>query len=252
MKWLAWLCLTALLCACQTRSDSDNAKMDTDALTRARVHTDLAAGYYSRGQFEVALQELAVATQSFPRYAPAYNMLGLVYMELRELGLAQGNFQTALSISPNDSDTHHNYASFLCQNGRYEEAIQHFLKAIGNPLYTTPHRSYANAGVCAQKAGDTARAQEFFEAALKLQPLQADALFNMAQIAYQRGDFPNANIYLGRLLRTSESTPARALLAIKIARKVGDRNTEESQTLLLRRNFPNSPEAQLLRSGKLE
>lgn len=251
MKWFGLFLAAALLLGCQTRSDS-SAQNDSDALARARIHTDLAASYYSRGQYEVALQELAVATQAFPRYAPAYNMLGLVHMELRELSLAQSNFQTALSISPNDFDTHHNYASFLCQNGRYDEAIRHFLKAIENPLYTTPERSYANAGICAQKFGDPARAQEFFEAALKLQPLQTDALFNMAQLFYQRGDFQNANLYLAHLLRSSESTPSRALLAIKIARKVGDRNTEESQTLLLRRNFPNSAEAQLLRSGKLE
>lgn len=250
MRWLVLSWVFALLIGCQSRPDV--SQTDPDALARARVHTDLAAGYYSRGQFEIALQELAIATQAFPRYAPAYNMLGLVYMELRDLGLAQNNFQTALSISPNDSDTHHNYASFLCQNGRYEEAIRHFLQAIENPLYTTPQRSYANAGICAQKAGDMAQAQTFFEAALKLQPLQADALFNMAQIAYQRGDYQNANLYLARLLRSSEPSPARALLAIKIARKVGDRNTEESQALLLRRNFPNSAEAQLLRSGKIE
>lgn len=251
MKWFL-LFAALLLGACQTRPDAASSQLDSDALARARVHTDLAAGYYSRGQFEIALQELAIATQAFPGYAPAYNMLGLVYMELRDLGLAQSNFQRALAISPNDSDTHHNYASFLCQNGRYEEAIRHYLSAIENPLYATPQRSYANAGVCALKAGDTPRAQGFFEAALKLQPLQADALFNMAQIAYQRGNYADANVYLGRLLRASEPSSARALLAIKIARKLGDRNTEESQALLLRRNFPNSPEAQLLRSGKIE
>lgn len=251
MKWLAAVLLVLTLAGCQTRPDAA-AQADPDALARARVHTDLAAGYFSRGQHDVALQELAIATQAFPRYAPAHNMLGLVYMELRDLSLAQQSFQTALSINPNDSDTHHNFATFLCQNGRYEEAIGHFLQAIQNPLYTSPHRSYANAGVCARKAGDTARAQSYFDAALKLQPLQADALFNMAELAYARGDYQNANLYLGRLLRASEPSPARALLAIKIARKVGDRNLEESQALVLRRNFPNSSEAQLWRSGKFE
>lgn len=251
MKWLAIVLLALGLAACQSRPDNA-AQGDSDALARARVHTDLAAGYFSRKQYDVALQELEIARQAYPRYAPAHNMLGLVYMELRDLSLAQQSFQTALSINPNDSDTHHNFATFLCQNGRYEEAIGHFLKAIENPLYMSAHRSYANAGVCARKAGDISRAQSYFEAALKLQPLQADALFNMADLAYARGDYQNANIYLGRLLRASEPSAARALLAIKIARKVGDRNLEESQALVLRRHFPNSPEALAWRSGKLE
>ena len=41
---------------------------------RAQLHTELAAGYYERGQMEVALEELNLAIKIDPTYAQAYNI----------------------------------------------------------------------------------------------------------------------------------------------------------------------------------
>ncbi|HEY8623393.1 MAG TPA: hypothetical protein VIM74_05965, partial [Casimicrobiaceae bacterium] len=46
---------------------------------RARMHTDLAGGYYQRGQMDIAIEELNLAAAADPGYAPAYNIYGLVY-----------------------------------------------------------------------------------------------------------------------------------------------------------------------------
>ena len=43
----------------------------------------------------VALDELRIATRADSSYAPTYSMFGLVYMDLREKGLAEENFQQA-------------------------------------------------------------------------------------------------------------------------------------------------------------
>src|SRR5437867_1018176 len=51
---------------------------------RARMHTDLAAGYYERGQMDVALDELNIAVTLDPNNAQAYNVYGLVYSVLGE------------------------------------------------------------------------------------------------------------------------------------------------------------------------
>ena len=40
----------------------------------AKVHTELAAAYYERKQYAVALQEVGVATQADADYAPAFSM----------------------------------------------------------------------------------------------------------------------------------------------------------------------------------
>ncbi len=117
------------------------------ARERARIHTELAGSYYQRGNLGVALAEARTAIAADSSYAPAYNVLGLVYSDLRENGEAEGAFERSLRLNPNDPDANHNYAWFLCENKREEEAIRYFLLAIRHPLYATPQKSYAMAAL---------------------------------------------------------------------------------------------------------
>jgi type IV pilus assembly protein PilF len=63
---------------------------------RARIHTELAGAYYQRGNLGVALAEARIATGADSGYAPAYNVLGLVYGDLREKELAEEAFERSL------------------------------------------------------------------------------------------------------------------------------------------------------------
>lgn len=219
---------------------------------RARIHTELAAGYFELGNLGVALEEVKEALRADANYGPAYNVAGLVYAQLREDRLAEENFQRALRINPHDHDANHNYGSYLCQRKREEEAIKHFLAAVRNPLYKTPERSYVNAGICARRVGDLSRAQEFFALALKVRPDLPQALFQMAELAYGRGDYGEAKTYLDRLVRVGPETAEVLWLGLRIERRLGDRDTEASYALRLRRNFPGSREAQALNAGRFE
>ena len=49
----------------------------TDADRRARVRMELASGYYSRGQYETALDEVKLALAVKPELPDAYNLRGL-------------------------------------------------------------------------------------------------------------------------------------------------------------------------------
>jgi len=225
---------------------------ETELQTRARLHTELAAGYYELGNYGVALQEAHEALKSDPEYAPAYNVLGLVYAELHDDKTAEANFQHALRVNPLDSDSNNNYGSFLCQRKREQESIKYFLAALRNPLYTTPDKSWVNAGLCARQVGDLGSAEEYFQKALKVRPGQPQALFQMADIAFKRGNFPEAKSYLTRL--QSEMTPGAEVLwlALRVERQLGDRNAEASLAFQLRKNFPDSREARALAAGQYE
>jgi len=228
-------------------------EQQADARTRADLHTQLGAGYYELRNFAVALQELNEALRADPNYGPAYNMLGLVYMELREDAAAEQNFSHALRINPLDSDAHNNFGWFLCQRKRYAEGLKHFMDAVKNPLYRTPDKSYVNAGLCARESGDQAAAAEYFQRALSTQPSQPQALFQLADMAFNRGDAAAAKQYLERLSRTGSALNAEALwLALRVERRLGDREAEASYGLQLRRNFPNSRETQALLNRQYE
>src|SRR5438132_13764663 len=85
---------------------------EASPLQRAQIKTDLAAGYYERGQFEVALEVLDEAQRLEPNYARAYNIYGLVYTMLGEPQKAEANFQRALSLAPNDPEIRANWGGF--------------------------------------------------------------------------------------------------------------------------------------------
>src|SRR5258708_11770837 len=118
----------------------------------------------------------------------AYNVLGLVYGDLREKDLAEEAFERSLRLNPNDPDANHNYAWFLCENKREEEAIRYFLMAIRHPLYATPQKSYVMAAVCSMRKDNERDAHDYLGSALKLDPNYYPALINLAQLKYRRGE----------------------------------------------------------------
>lgn len=255
----SWIAAASMLiiagCAGTGHETPDYARQsgaDTDAQTRARIHTELAAGYLELGNYGVALQEAAEALKSDPDYAPALNALGLVYMELRDDKAAEASFQRALRVSPLDSDTNNNYGWFLCQRKREQESVKYFLAALRNPLYTTPDKSWVNAGICARQAGDLTNAEDYFQKALRLRPAQPQALFQMADMAYKRNNYPEAKTYLMRLQRDDRLSAEMLWLALRVERGLGDRNAEASLGFQLRKNFPESREARALIAGQYE
>lgn len=224
----------------------------SNAQNRAQIHTELGAAYYSRGQIGVALEELKEAIKSGPRYAPAYNMLGLVYMELRDYAQAEESFQHAFSLDERNPEIHNNYGWFLCQRGRADDAIKHFFAALRNPLYTTPEKSYLNAGVCSLKKNDEQSAEGYFQSALKLRPQEPQALYYLSELAYKRKDYFEARNYLTMLMQAVRPDSGVLWLALRIEHKLGNREPAANYGLQLRKNFPDSREAQALRDGQYD
>ena len=223
-----------------------------DPRNRARVHTELASAYFERGNMGVALEELRIAMAADPNYAPAYNVLGLVHMDLRENGVAQQHFERGLRLAPNDPDLNNNYGWFLCQSGREAQSIAYFLAALKNPLYNTPARSYVNAGLCSMKNNNERDAIDFFERALRNAPDNLQALLNLASVQYKRGQLEAARGLIGRFNRLIEPTAESLWLALRIERKLGDRSAENAMAVQLRRRFPGSPEYDNMLKGRFE
>ena len=223
-----------------------------DPRNRARIHTELASAYFERGNMGVALEELRIAIAADPNYASAYNVLGLVHMDLRENAVAQQHFERGLRLAPNDPDINNNYGWFLCQTGREGQSIAYFLAALKNPLYNTPARSYVNAGLCSMKNNNERDAIDYFERALRSAPENLQALFNLALVQYKRGQLEVARGLVGRFNRLIEPTAESLWLALRIERKLGDRLAENTMAAQLRRRFPGSPEYEDLLKGKFE
>ncbi|MBY0578560.1 MAG: type IV pilus biogenesis/stability protein PilW [Burkholderiales bacterium] len=244
------LFLAILLAGCASQPE----QLDTEQGKRssAAVHAELGAGYYGRGQYAVALAELKEAVKSDPSYAPAYNVLGLVYMTLRDNDAAEQNFEHALSINPKDSDINNNYGWFLCQTQREKKSIEHFLAALANPLYTTPEMAYLNAGICSERIGEDRRAERYYQQALQIQPRLAQANLGLARINFRAGNYGLARSYLSSHMQMAEPSPQSLWLGIRIERRLGGSGVEADYGAQLKSRFPESAEAHDLLNGKFE
>jgi type IV pilus assembly protein PilF len=255
---LALLSLFALT-ACNTMNSGapmpqpvSQQSSDGDARNRARVHTELGYAYYEAKRMSQALDEARVAMGIDSGYPLAYNLLGLVYMDLRENAAAENAFQQALQLAPGDPDISNNYGWFLCQTRREKQSLNYFQTAAKNPLYSSPAVALTNGAQCAEKIGDTKSADEILARAVLLDPTNPRVLFLAADMAYQRGRFGEAKRRLSDLNRVAPLNAETVWLGLRIARKQADRNEEARYVALMRQRFSESAEFKKLSQGQYE
>jgi len=222
---------------------------ETNTQERARIHTELGAGYYAQNQLSIALEEFKEAIRIEPTYAYAYNGLGLVYAALKEDAKADANFKKSLQLEPGNSESHNNYGSFLCSRNRIDESIRQFMEAVSNPLYTTPGMAYMNAGFCSLRKNDEKNAEIYLEKAIAAQPILHQAAYQLALLQFNHGQIGIASNTLQKAL-SSDPTPETLWLGIRIARALTDRDAEASYALQLRKKYPDSEQTKALLSGQ--
>jgi type IV pilus assembly protein PilF len=245
-RYMGLILIAVFLSGCATSREPDERSRNI-----ARIHTELAGAYFGRQQYAVALQEVGVAMRADATYAPIYNVSGMIRMALGEDDKAKADFMRGLKLDPGSSETHNNYGWFLCQRGRAQDSLQQFQEALKNPLYATPEIAYANAGICARKAGDFQMAESYLNRALILRPGMPEALFGFADLKFASAEYANAKKYFHRFQQsTQDMTAEQLLLAVRIERKMQDRNSEASYALQLMKRFPDSREAQLVQRGE--
>jgi len=218
---------------------------------RAEIHTDLGAGYYERGQMDVAIDELTEAVKLDPNNAKAYNIFGLVYTVLGETAKAEQNFQRALALAPLDPDIRQNWGWYLCTHGRAKESIPEFEAAIRNPLYKTPEIPLVNAGRCSASVGDINAADAYFRRALALAANNDAAMLGLAQIAYREARHEEARRWL-KAMRQANLPPVALYLGMCVERKLGDRQAETSYVVQLKNRYPDADETKAIATGTCE
>jgi len=255
--------LAALLGACQSNPTTPAAAPreatpppvktpEVSPKDRANLHAELGAGYYERGQMDIALQELNEASTLDPSNARVYNISGLVYAMLGDNAKAEQSFQRALALAPQDSDIHHNWGWFLCSTGRPREAIPEFELALRNPLYRTPDVAMVNAGRCSMAFGDNAAAESYFRRAQAFAPSNVGANYGLALLAYRAGRQDEARGWMKRLMQQPIPAPEVLYLGMCVERKGGDRVVEMSYVAQLRNRYPDSAETKAISGGSCE
>ncbi len=249
------LLLVISISGCVTSSSVETKVPDqaakSDALYRAQIHTERSSEYYRLGRIPVALEAAKEAVAALPTHAPAYNMLGIVYTELKQDDKAREAYEQALRYAPNDSETLNNFGWFLCQRQNPKQAMQYFETALKNPIYATPERALYNMGVCARKLGDNALAEQQLRDTLRRQPRFAPAMYELAEMQFAQGKIKEAEAMLARHNELTQTPGADALLlGVRIAHSQNDKQAEASYVQQLRRRFPDAVQTRLALEGR--
>ncbi|HEY5000086.1 MAG TPA: type IV pilus biogenesis/stability protein PilW [Usitatibacter sp.] len=244
--------MAAVLAGCSSQSTIESKPVTdssgaADGRHRAEVHTALAGEYYARGNFPIALSEVRLALKDDSSYFPAYNMQGLIYMEVHEDGQARESFSQALKMSPNNPEVLNNYGWFLCLRDEPDRGLEMMHRAASDNFYPTPEKAYLSAGLCLRRLGRMQEAEDQLRRAVLIRPDLIGALYNLAAITFERGALKDAETYLLRYMRLTGSPAREALvMGVKIARGLNDSSAEQSYLQQLRRRFPDAPETQEL------
>ncbi|HEX7370615.1 MAG TPA: type IV pilus biogenesis/stability protein PilW [Rhodanobacteraceae bacterium] len=226
------------------KQPQDTTKEDKQAA--AQTHTQLAAVYMGHNQLKEAEAALDKALSFDSNYVPAHTLLAILYWQIDHLQDADKQFRAAIAIDPKNGDTNNNYGKFLCDQGKRQDAMEHFRRALADPFYKTPAVANANAGMCLTKFKDYAGAAPYLHKALELDANYGPALIAMAQLDLDQNKAFEARGYMQRFESAGQATPESLLLGYQIATRLGDKGSATNYSNRLLDQFPNSTQAQSL------
>jgi diamine N-acetyltransferase len=204
----------------------------------------LALAAYQNGNFSAARSHLESFLESEPAHAEALHLLAVLLAQDKRLAEAEPLFLAAMRYAPDRLDFCCNYALSLHENGRNQEAVDHFLFALSLQSKLVLALNGLGNALCA--LGEYERAEDAFRRALKGEPANpllhnnlGNALKERGQIkqaiaSYRRAlsikpSYPEACVNLGIALKeTGSLDEASALLEQALSLKPGIRQAEEN------------------------
>ncbi|MDN5924228.1 MAG: type IV pilus biogenesis/stability protein PilW [Xanthomonadales bacterium] len=212
----------------------------------AQIHTELAQRYMQRGQLEEALTKLKEALKFDAKYTPAHTVIAVLYQKIGKYDLAEQQYRAAVKLEPDQGAVNNNLGQFLCAQGKVEESIGYFKKAVADPFYDTPAAAYTNAGSCLMKLHQAHAAELQLQNALSLQPKDPVTLLLMAKSMVAQQDYFHARAFIQRFDALGSPNPAALLLGYQIEKQLGDRKATQHYLKTLRNQFPDSEQSRSL------
>lgn len=240
---IAWAAVSMLAGCISSDSVTHTGVPSADA---ARQNYQLGAEYYRKGNFELARDRLERATEIDTQYAEAHSLLAMTLVRLDKIRLATESYNRAVRLEPDDFRIRNAYAVFLCQQGQFDEAREHFDRAIRARENDNAEVMMSNAGVCMVQKPDHALAEEYFREALETRPTYGEALIQMASLMHVTGEDLRARAFLQRFLAANEGTAASLYLGVQIETALGDDNAANEYRSQIFTNFADSAEAKQL------
>jgi tetratricopeptide (TPR) repeat protein len=146
-----------------------------------------------------------------PKAWLAHNNLGVVLRQQGRLEEAMDHYYEVLRINPDFAEAHYNLGSVLADQGRPKEAIDRFYEALRiNPDFAVAHN---NLGVALMKQGNYDKAIVHYYEVLRINPDFAMAHYNLGAILKHLGRLEEA---IGHYERAIQINPNDAMYHYKL------------------------------------
>jgi type IV pilus assembly protein PilF len=216
------------------------------AQSAADVHTRLAQHYIDIGNLQGALEKVKIAASEDPNYVPAQTVMAYIYERINDLPNAEIHYRRAVELQPDKGDTNNNLGQFLCHEGKVQESLSYFAKAVTDPFYQTPDVALANQGICQLQLSDRAGAENSFRQAIQRNPNNATALLQLTNVLYLNRDYFNASAFMQRFDALGQPSPESLKLGFEIEAHLGNTDAARNYAKRLVSQFPDSEQAQAL------
>lgn len=235
-------------------STQPSKKRNIDKQEVARVRTSLAAQYIRKNELDTAQQQLEKAFAADSRYAPAYDMMGvLLQQEGSRLNLekADGYFKKAIELDPNFEQARNNYGVYLSQMKRYAESAEQF-EIAGSALgYEGRIGALENLGRTYLQLNNNPAAAKAFLRALDGNRNSLIAHIELVDLLLKQQRVPQAQRLYDEtliLVQGQATSPRLLLQGIKLAAAQNDKTTRQQLAQQLLSAFPLSDEAKQLKT----
>ena len=240
MRPLELLLLIVLLAGCATAGGR------ATAVDRAPPRLS-SAGHNSLSLAQIYLQNKDVAKASFhakaalasdPGSGMPHAVMAMIHATSGDQKKAAKEFDRALRIAPADGAILNSHATWLCEMGQFEQADIEYAQAVLDPRYISPLQAMNNAGACAHKAGQYAKAEGYFRRVLAVAPNDGQALLLIADASLRQQKILEAQAFIPRRDALG-SDIATLVLAARIEDAANNRLAAARYRQRLKDEFPN-------------
>ncbi len=197
-------------------------KIESDPIAMSESRIELGLGYMGQGNMVRARENLELAVKHAPSYYRARLSMAHYYEKVGEVDAARMTYRKALRLDSKNGNVLNNYGTFLCKQGKFEQADKFFNRAIDQPYYYLVSASYENAAFCAFKAGNTEQAKHYFTRAIDHDPNRVKSILQLSKIEVSTEDYNDARLRLFKFhQRYGYQVPSLQIL-IELEMKAGN------------------------------
>ncbi|QIZ76989.1 type IV pilus biogenesis/stability protein PilW [Ferrimonas lipolytica] len=229
-------------------SDQTVVAQDVDHVAAARERLSLGLAYLRRGDSEQAKYNFERALKHTPNDSEALLAMGYYFDAVKDVERAEGYYRRAVNTSPFNADAANNLGVFLCKQEQYEEADKWLNRAVSSDGYIRLGQTYENLGLCAQKAGWTERAADYYQKALNHDPRRSASLLQVAELQYQTEKLDDARFYLERYHNNGNESAASLWLGAELEFEANNTDAARRYGVLLLAKYPTSAQAKEYRT----